>query len=551
MFLPGITFSVSRPVDSGLSSRADVAMFVGCVARRPGPVPDALKAALDAAGWSAAGLFRVKPERLEALLDIPVPVESWSEFDALYAWERRPSVPKSGDMLPTSLGLAVRSFFDEGGAKAYIVRTGDPPPLADPEMKPPLFAVSKMRLLSWDEDHAPADAAVRAPILPGFRSLGRSADPADPKTWSGAAAIFAVDDAAMLVLPDLIDICAGSPIPVPPVPEPPGPPEQFRPCAPPAPELAPIARVARPEYRAPRMNRAGYALWAGALRYALDLLGTPKGPAHRRDAMLLSAFPLPLVEAGFDGGEEVWPLAILDLPDLPASKLSLLDAGSIGSARLQLAYPWVETAASLDLPEGVQSPEGILAGMIARTSLADGAFRSAAGRPCLTPRRLQPELVESDIRRGLPGAKADWLGERLCLIGRKRGRIELLSDATMAMDSKWRAGGVSRLMGIILRAARSFGDALMFEPSGPRLWARIRSTVQSFLEGLWRRGALDGRTRDLAFEVVCDETSMTQADMDAGRVICRVGFTAAYPIQHISVSLLLLQAASGQAKAAA
>lgn len=547
MFLPGITFSASRPTRTMLSSRADVAMFVGCVARRGAAVPDGLKAELAANGWSEQGLFKAGPERIEALLDVPVPVESWSEFDALFAWDRRPSAPESTDMLPTPLGLAVKAFFEEGGAKAYIVRTGDPIALADPDPDAPraAFVEAKRALLS--RTVVPPGSAA---ILPGFKS-GKSSDPADPATWSGAGLVYAVDDAAMLLLPDLIDICAGNPQPAAEPPEPPGPPELFKPCAPPAPELAPLPRVARPDYRAPRLDAAGYSLWADALAFTLDLLGRPKGPAHRRDVMLLSAFPLPLIGAGFNQGEEGDPLAILSRGGMPRKGLTLFDEAAIGNARLQLGYPWVETAASIDLPEGLQSPEGLLAGLIARTSLADGAFRSAAGRPCKTPRRLHPELGESEIRRGLPGRDSDWMGARLCLIGQKRGRTELLSDATMALDAQWRAGGVSRLMGIILRAARGFGDDLIFEPSGPSLWTRIRSTVEAFLEGLRQRGALDGRTSREAYEVVCDESSMTPADIDSGRIVCRIGFTAAYPIQHIEVSLLLLEAADAEAREAA
>jgi phage tail sheath protein FI len=105
-------------------------------------------------------------------------------------------------------------------------------------------------------------------------------------------------------------------------------------------------------------------------------------------------------------------------------------------------------------------------------------------------------------------------------------------------------------MGILLRAARHFGEDLMFEPSGPALWARIRGTLESFLEQLWREGALSGSTAAQAFEVRCDESSMTQSDIDAGRVICRIGVTAAYPIERITVSLLLLQAAEGMRAAA-
>lgn len=567
MFMPGITFSTSRPVWAGPSSRADVAMFVGCVARSAAAVPAALRAELEEGGWSPGGLFKTDAERLEALRDIPVPIESWSEFESLYAWNRRPVLPGSADLLPTALGLAVKSFFDEGGAKAYVVRTGDPLPLADPDAEPPDdLASRKRRLLSWSFSAPPPDPAARVPILPGLGNRGASADPADPATWHGAAAIYAVNDAAMLVIPDLIDLCAGHPIPVPAVAERPGPPEQFKPCAPLGPDLAPQARVARPEYHAPRLNAAGYSLWAQALKFTLELLGRPKGPSHRRDVILLSAFPLPVVESrfrtkkdsglpgspdAFGGAEEIWPLAILDRTGIPDPGRRLLDAAAIGNARLQLAYPWIETSASAGLPEGLQSPEGLLAGMVARTSLVDGAYRSVAGRPCRSPRRLCPDIDGSGLRRGLPGRSADWLGDRLCLLATRQSRVELISDATMADDLKWRAGGVSRLMGIILRAARHFGDDLMFEPSGPRLWGRIQSSIEGLLDGLWQGGALEGRSRDEAFEVECGPGSMTAADIDAGRVICRIAYTAAYPIQHINVSLLLLEAAGNGAREAA
>ena len=177
-------------------------------------------------------------------------------------------------------------------------------------------------------------------------------------------------------------------------------------------------------------------MWASALNYTLSLLGRPRGPAHRRDIMLLSALPLPLEEAGFDHGEENWPLDLLNLPGIPAPKVSLFDEASIGNPRLQLAYPWVETAASAMLPEGLQSPEGLLAGLVARTALADGAYRSAAGRPCRIVRRLHPDIATSDVARGLPGGEADWLGARLSLLGLKRGLFELLSDSTMATGSR-------------------------------------------------------------------------------------------------------------------
>ena len=553
MFLPGVTLTTMRPAALEASTRADVAMFVGCIARRDGALPEEQRAELERSGWSSTGLFEVSAERLQALLDIPVAVDSWSEFDSLFAWDRRPAAPGSSDLLPTPLGLAVKNFFEEGGAKAYIVRTGDPLPLADPARDPDEVAKEKLSLLNWAAAAAAPDASSRTPILPGYRGRGAPPSPTDPKTWTGAALIYAIDDTAMLLLPDLIDLCSGEPHAIPAEPQPPAPPEQFRPCATDAPQLEPEPRAARPEYRAARLDVSGYREWASALRYVLDLLGRPRGPAHRHDVMLLSAFPLPLGEAGFDRGEESWPLAILGGLRTGSKQGDplLLDADGIGNARLQLAYPWIETAASFDLPEGLQSPEGVLAGMVARTALAEGAFRSAAGRPCRSPRRLHPEIATSDLARGLPGSEADWLGARLSIIGHRRGAIELMSDSTMATDRRWRAGGVSRLMGILLRAARHLGDELIFEPNGPHLWARVRSRVEALLEDLWNQGALEGRNRGEAYEVYCDESSMSATDIDAGRVICRIGFTAAYPIERINVSLLLLEAPTMSRKEAA
>jgi len=98
---------------------------------------------------------------------------------------------------------------------------------------------------------------------------------------------------------------------------------------------------------------------------------------------------------------------------------------------------------------------------------------------------------------------------------------------------------VSRLMGIILRAGRFLGTDLVFEASGEALWARLRRTLEQFLTELWSLGALDGASPAEAFEVRCDRSTMTQADIDQGRVIARVAVTAAQPVERITVTLAL------------
>lgn len=528
---------------AGLSARADVALFVGLVPRRATPLPRALRAALEAAGWAGAGAFARPDPQVEALLDVPVAVEGWGAFEELFAWDERAVEADDPRRVPSPLGLAVRSFFEAGGVRAWILRCGDPLPLLRRGTPEEVVAEAR-RLLAWAPAAPPPDAAARVPLIPALNGLGTEADPTSPATWRGVAHVWGVEEAAMLLLPDLTELSGGAPRPLPSPPGPPPVPETFRPCAQPVPGAALAAQRTRLAFTGPRLGRAGYRVWSQALSQVLRMLATPRGAAHRRDVTLLASLPLPRTARDVAPAEaETWPLALLDEPDLPAPGLRLRDAAAIGSARLQLAYPWVETAASAALPEGIEPPEGLLAGTIAATSLRLGAFRSAAGTRLPAVRRTLPELGTGALRRGLPDADgADWLGARLSLVTRDVTGFALLSDATMSADAAWRPGGVQRLMGILLRAARTLGQDRIFDSSGPALWAELRLELEALLERLRAAGALAGATPAEAYTVRCDRSTMTQADLDAGRVIATLAFNPAHPVGRITVTLALAEA---------
>jgi hypothetical protein len=541
MSLPGVTFIRREPGPAVQLGRADVAMVVGLVAREPAPLGERLRAFLADGGW----VPMTRPEDGDsaetlALLGMPVPVESWDEFTALYRWDGREVEPGSPDKVPSNLGLAVRSFFAEGGRKAYVVRIGDPEAIVDFAIEQDDDVARKRRLIDGlDKVRLGQAGKPRLPLLPGFAEASNIPDPSERGTWMGAAAIFGVEDAAMLLLPDLVELCAGRPERATGDEEPPPPPEDFKPCAPALPAALPEDRPAMPEWRAPRLGPEGYALWSRALGYALELLGRPRGPSHRRDVMLVGALPLPLASAGFDSGEEHNPLRILAEKGAAITGQTLFAGDQIGNARLQLAYPWIATEHSRPCPESVESPEGVFAGLVAKRALMRGAFHSAAGQEPVSVLRMVPTLDLADLRSSADGSP--WLGERISLVGTRHGAITLLSDATMAESRAWRAGGVSRLMNVILRAARSMGQDQLFEPSGPQLWARLRGEMERFLQDLDSRGALTSVRGEPPFTVRCDRTTMTQSDIDAGRAIMEIGFTAAYPVERIVVSLNLIE----------
>ena len=521
---PGIYFTATRPPAPASSSRADIACFAGLVAAR------------------GSG---------DDLLGVPVRIESWSEFERLFDWTSRTSVPDASDRIPSALGLAVRQFFLQGGATAWVVRCGDPLPLADPSGSADDFRAARLAALAGG---APDDEG-RIPILPGLAGRSPSADPLDPASWLGAAAIFGIDEAAMLLLPDLVDLCADPLEPAPEIEPQMGPPEHWRPCAPPiAEDEAPPARDALPAFLAPRFGKEAFRRWSAAVAHGLAMLGRPRGPAHRRDVMLVSALPLPAQSPDLPDRIASWPLPLLDRSGFAGTDgkpLALFDPAAIGNARLQLGYPWLATPHAAACPEGLQSPEGTLAGILARSALQKGAFRSAADRAARGATRLHPTLSLSDRNRGFerpaggdgeyPIGRADWLGDRLCLFDMQRGGVSLISDATFAQDRAWRPGGISRLVGIVLRAARHLGDDLVFEPSGPHLWRRCADRMTAILERLRAMGAFSGSSARDSYRVTCDRSTMTAGDIDAGRVRCDVVLNPASPIHRIAVNLALIE----------
>ncbi|HEX2726143.1 MAG TPA: hypothetical protein VHN20_10015, partial [Beijerinckiaceae bacterium] len=123
----GITFATAAPPLQPAANRADVACFVGFVRRRSAPLPEAVRKELAAAGWVGGPWGRSEAE-LDTAMQLPIPVESWDGFDALFAWDERPLRASSGATCATYLGAAVRSFFARGGHRAFIVRAGDPWP---------------------------------------------------------------------------------------------------------------------------------------------------------------------------------------------------------------------------------------------------------------------------------------------------------------------------------------------------------------------------------------------------------------------------------------
>ncbi|MCP3963676.1 MAG: phage tail sheath protein [bacterium] len=506
----GLHFERQAPARTSAPQRADVACFAGFVRRRSDDLPAHLERWLIERGWLSPPGGPTAPYArpgARKLLDVPVPIDSWDVFDEVFAWEER-DLDGRGLLGATWLGAAVRSFFAEGGRKCYVVRVGDPGPFLD------------------DRD---ARRERLAQLLPGY-PLALTATPADRGSWRGVGHLYGLAEVSFLALPDLAELVA-SPAP-PPVLEPPAPAparEIFVECSKPQPPPAPDG-YAR-SIPAPRCDEQGYGEWAQAVRRAAELLAR-----RRREVQLLAAVPIPLESTpaaagliGFLAGEG-WLDGGLDThPE------------SLASAFVQLAYPWLSTPGSRRLPQGLESPDGVLAGMLARNALARGTFRSAARQAAAGVVGLFPELGRGQLFTPPPRApEAGSLSDRVSVFGfAPRGAVHLLSDATTSVGESYRPAAVNRLVSVLVRAARRLGEDATFEAAGEGLWARVRERMSSLLGALYRAGALRGARAEEAFSVRCDRSTMSQNDVDQGRVVAEIVFQPAHPIRAITVVLVL------------
>jgi phage tail sheath protein FI len=75
------------------------------------------------------------------------------------------------------------------------------------------------------------------------------------------------------------------------------------------------------------------------------------------------------------------------------------------------------------------------------------------------------------------------------------------------------------------------------EPNGEELWARVRRTIKESLFKEWKRGSLLGKTPEQAYQVRCDRTTMTQNDLDNGRLICVIGIAPTKPAEFVIIRI--------------
>ncbi|MGB7922044.1 MAG: phage tail sheath subtilisin-like domain-containing protein [Pyrinomonadaceae bacterium] len=226
-------------------------------------------------------------------------------------------------------------------------------------------------------------------------------------------------------------------------------------------------------------------------------------------------------------------IAVVDAPQ--GSSMTEIRAfrGRFDSKYAALYHPWIEI---LDPTQRITQgappdrlmlpPSGFVTGIYARSDIERGVHKAPANEVVRGLTRF-----EANINKG----RQDVLNpEGINALRFFEGRGNRVWGArTMSSDPEWKYVNVRRLFIYIEHSIDKGTQWAVFEPNNRRLWDNIRQTVEDFLLVLWRDGALLGDKPEDAYFVRCDRTTMTQNDLDNGRLICLIGVAPVKPAEFV------------------
>ena len=200
--------------------------------------------------------------------------------------------------------------------------------------------------------------------------------------------------------------------------------------------------------------------------------------------------------------------------------------GQLDSNYAALYYPWVRildpvTRAEIPLP-----PSGFVAGIYARNDVTRAVYKAPANE--VVTLALGFEIL-------LNKAQQDVLNpEGVNCFRFFEGRGYRLWGARLASsDPEWKYVNLRRYFAYLEHSIDRGTQWAVFEPNGEALWANVRRTIESFLLNEWQNGALLGDRPDKAYFVRCDRSTMTQNDLDNGRLVVLIGVAPLRPAEFV------------------
>jgi uncharacterized protein len=230
-------------------------------------------------------------------------------------------------------------------------------------------------------------------------------------------------------------------------------------------------------------------------------------------------------------------IAVLDTPANRLPSEAREERARIDSTRAAMYYPWVTVANPLARPgrddiakEINLPPSSFLCGIYARNDVEQGVSKAPANEVVRGALRFESDINFAQNQLLNP------LGVNCLRYFPGRG-YRVWGARTAGSDPEIKYVNVRRYL-IYLEASIDRGiQWAVFENNGPRLWNNVRETIEAFLYNEWVSNNLLGANPKEAFFVRCDRSTMTQNDLDNGRLICLVGVALLKPAEFVIIRI--------------
>ena len=219
--------------------------------------------------------------------------------------------------------------------------------------------------------------------------------------------------------------------------------------------------------------------------------------------------------------------AILDIPmELTKTNDVANFRDMYDSTYAAMYHPWLQMFDAGAKRPAYFPPSGAMAGIFARSDNERGVHKAPA----------------NEVVRGCTGLSCSYnngeqdilnpVGVNLIRAFPGRG-IRVWGARTISSNGLWKYINVRRLFIYVEESIKASTNWVVFEPNSETLWSRVTRTIETFLATCWRDGALAGSSPDQAFFVECGPTTMTQDDIDNGRLICQIGIAPVKPAEFV------------------
>lgn len=219
--------------------------------------------------------------------------------------------------------------------------------------------------------------------------------------------------------------------------------------------------------------------------------------------------------------------AVLDIPRDARKVEDIIAHRNIFDTNYAALYhPWLNVFDPLDKKNISIPPSGSILGIYARSDNARGVHKAPA----------------NEVVRGCVGLDCQFnTGEQdilnpkgVNLIRAFAGQgIRVWGARTATSNSSWKYINVRRLFIFIEESIKANTNWAVFEPNDEVLWVRVQRTISVFLTNLWRGGSLAGTSPEEAFFVHIGRDTMSQDDIDNGRLICVIGVAPVKPAEFV------------------